>query len=182
MKSVCQSWFGLVVVSLNQRSRELYFQQDVANTEAIQLDNRYEEMLVTQTELAKTSHRAVVLCGPANNGGDGFVVARLLREAGWAVDVHFVGSADRLPPDAKANYLRWTAEDPITHTTRPHGGPLEGKRLATIPANPPDLSSLPPGCPFAPRCSYAEPRCREAAPPIAEISPGHMVRCIRAEA
>ncbi len=67
-------------------------------------------------------------------------------------------------------------------STRAHGGRLEGKRLATIPGNPPDLSSLPPGCPFAPRCSYAEPRCREAAPPIAEISPGHMVRCIRAEA
>lgn len=46
---------SLVVVALNQRSRMLYFQQDVANTEATQLDNRYDEMLVTQTELAKAS-------------------------------------------------------------------------------------------------------------------------------
>jgi peptide/nickel transport system ATP-binding protein len=67
-------------------------------------------------------------------------------------------------------------------STRAHGGRLEGKRLATIPGNPPDLSSLPPGCPFAPRCSYAEPRCREADPPVGEISPGHVVRCIRAVA
>ncbi len=67
-------------------------------------------------------------------------------------------------------------------STRSHGGRLEGKRLATIPGNPPDLSSLPPGCPFAPRCGYAEPRCRETDPPIGEISPGHMVRCIRAMA
>ncbi len=51
--------------------------------------------------------RAVVLCGPGNNGGDGFVVARLLKEAGWEVGVFLYGDPDRLPPDAKVNYARW---------------------------------------------------------------------------
>ena len=60
-------------------------------------------------ELKATSHRAVVLCGPGNNGGDGFVVARLLKEWGWAVEVFLYGDAEKLPPDARVNYERWEA-------------------------------------------------------------------------
>ena len=58
-------------------------------------------------ELAKTSHRAVVLCGPGNNGGDGFVVARLLKEWGWQVEVFLYGDEGKLPADAKVNCERW---------------------------------------------------------------------------
>lgn len=58
-------------------------------------------------KLRATSHRAVVLCGPGNNGGDGFVVARLLKEWGWEVEVFLYGDAEKLPPDARVNYERW---------------------------------------------------------------------------
>jgi hydroxyethylthiazole kinase-like uncharacterized protein yjeF len=58
-------------------------------------------------ELKATSHRAVVLCGPGNNGGDGFVVARLLKEWGWEVEVFLYGDPERMPPDARVNYERW---------------------------------------------------------------------------
>ncbi|MBL9057901.1 MAG: NAD(P)H-hydrate epimerase, partial [Rhodobacteraceae bacterium] len=58
-------------------------------------------------ELARAPGRAVVLCGPGNNGGDGFVVARLLRGWGWEVEVFLYGDAERLPPDARVNYERW---------------------------------------------------------------------------
>jgi hydroxyethylthiazole kinase-like uncharacterized protein yjeF len=58
-------------------------------------------------ELAKTSHKAVVLCGPGNNGGDGFVIARLLKKRGWDVQVFLYGEPDKLPPDARINYDRW---------------------------------------------------------------------------
>ncbi|WP_299285873.1 NAD(P)H-hydrate dehydratase [uncultured Tateyamaria sp.] len=61
-------------------------------------------------ELGEGPHRAIVLCGPGNNGGDGFVVARLLAEAGWSVDVFLYGDADKLPPDARAKYERWCAQ------------------------------------------------------------------------
>ncbi|MDE9450688.1 NAD(P)H-hydrate epimerase [Aliiroseovarius sp. Z3] len=51
--------------------------------------------------------KAVVLCGPGNNGGDGFVVARLLKERGWKVEVFLYGDAEKLPSDARVNYERW---------------------------------------------------------------------------
>jgi hydroxyethylthiazole kinase-like uncharacterized protein yjeF len=60
-------------------------------------------------ELRAGSFRAVVLCGPGNNGGDGFVVARLLKEWGWEVHVFLYGDAAKLPPDARVNYERWVA-------------------------------------------------------------------------
>ncbi|WP_426033531.1 NAD(P)H-hydrate dehydratase [Cypionkella sp. TWP1-2-1b2] len=58
-------------------------------------------------EMALTAQRAVVLCGPGNNGGDGFVVARLLAGRGWAVEVYLYGDAGKRPPDARVNYERW---------------------------------------------------------------------------
>ncbi|ATG43699.1 yjeF, hydroxyethylthiazole kinase-related protein/yjeF [Phaeobacter piscinae] len=68
--------------------------------------------------------RAVVLCGPGNNGGDGFVVARLLKERGWDIEVFLYGAPDKLPPDAKVNYERWLelgrVKD-ITHYGRKDG-------------------------------------------------------------
>lgn len=67
-------------------------------------------------------------------------------------------------------------------STRAHGGRLEGRRLATIPGNPPDLANLPPGCPFAPRCNLADSRCREAEPPEVQFGEAHYARCFKATA
>lgn len=66
-----------------------------------------EAILDWRPELATAPHRAVVLCGPGNNGGDGFVVARLLKQRGWEVEVFLYGDEKMLPPDAAENCRRW---------------------------------------------------------------------------
>jgi peptide/nickel transport system ATP-binding protein len=50
-------------------------------------------------------------------------------------------------------------------------------RLRAIPGRPPDLAALPPGCPFAPRCPYAQDQCRSEEPPSRTAGAGHRFSC-----
>ena len=52
-----------------------------------------------------------------------------------------------------------------------------GSRLYTIEGQPPDLSNLPSGCSFNPRCPYAQDKCIMTKPTLSEVAPNHLRAC-----
>jgi ADP-dependent NAD(P)H-hydrate dehydratase / NAD(P)H-hydrate epimerase len=83
-----------------------------------------EEVGVPSLELMEAAGRAVaeavaglapegpvrVVCGKGNNGGDGFVAARLLREMGFEVEALLLWPGEELRGDAAANFERFGGE------------------------------------------------------------------------
>jgi len=51
-----------------------------------------------------------------------------------------------------------------------------GKPLLAVPGSPPDLSALPPGCSFAPRCSNAQQQCTREQPKVISLN-GERLAC-----
>lgn len=74
--------------------------------------------------LLKAPAAVLIACGPGNNGGDGFVMARLLRDAGYSVHTAFAADPERLPADAAAAHSAWLAAG--------------GETLPDLPPPPPD--------------------------------------------
>jgi oligopeptide/dipeptide ABC transporter ATP-binding protein len=55
---------------------------------------------------------------------------------------------------------------------------VKKSRLEIIPGSVPNLTHIPSGCPFHPRCKYVREVCSTARPELRETSPGHKVACV----
>ena len=91
----------------------------------------------------------------------------------YAGRIQEIGPASEVMGEPKHPYtqlLRRAAPSP--ENERQHGAQFEAK------GDPPDLTLLPPGCPFAPRCPFVQSRCRETLPDLRQVGAAHRVRCV----
>jgi hydroxyethylthiazole kinase-like uncharacterized protein yjeF len=75
---------------------------------AIELMQNAGRTVVDEIVKRWSVRNVTVLCGPGNNGGDGFVIARRLAEWNWPVRVALLGSLERLKGEARFHAQQWT--------------------------------------------------------------------------
>lgn len=125
------------------------------------------------------------------------LVIRLQEQFGMAVMwiTHDLGVVAELAQTINVMYAGYIIErgnvDDIYKRTRhpytmgllgslPRLDEAPGTKLISIPGLPPDLVSLPKGCPFYARCTYRRNECQDAVPPLETAdSVGHTVACWR---
>ena len=121
------------------------------------------------------------------------LLRQLQREVGMAVIfvTHDVGVAGEIADRIAVMYAgRFVETGPVGEIMgNPHHpytrgllastvqGSMRGRRLEAIAGSPPDMSALPPGCSFAPRCPLVQDQCRGAVPAERWLEPAHMIRC-----
>ncbi|CAB5697943.1 ABC transporter ATP-binding protein [Comamonas aquatica] len=117
----------------------------------------------------------------------GLGIIFVTHDIGAAVEVAdriAVMYAGRIVEEGTAEQLIRHPRHPYTMAllqSRSHGAMERGQPLQTIPGAPPDLTAIPPGCAFAPRCRWATDTCLQAVPAAREIAPGHLARCVRTD-
>ncbi|AEJ60549.1 oligopeptide/dipeptide ABC transporter, ATPase subunit [Spirochaeta thermophila DSM 6578] len=99
--------------------------------------------------------------------------------AGMCNRVH-VMYAGRIVEEAPVDRLFVSAAHPYTSAlinSVPRLDKPRGRRLFSIPGQPPNLIDLPECCPFYPRCPKAMDVCKRAYPPEKVLEDGHTVKC-----
>jgi peptide/nickel transport system ATP-binding protein len=117
----------------------------------------------------------------------GLSVIFVTHDIGAAVEVAdriAVMYAGRIVEEGSVHQLIHHPRHPYTQAllrSRAHGAMARGSRLQTIGGSPPDLTRLPPGCAFAPRCTLASDACRGGDIPVVTIAQGHTARCLKTD-
>lgn len=102
--------------------------------------------------------------------GAHYVADRIaIMYAGHLVEI---GPSDEVINDPKHPYTQLLKRA----APKPESG-LEPEKV-DIGGEVPDLTRLPPGCPFEPRCPFAKPVCREKLPDRVRLDDGHFARCV----
>ncbi len=89
--------------------------------------------------------------------------------------------AGRVVESAPATELYARPRHPYTRGLMASVPKLDGdtsRRLVPIEGQPPDLSTLPAGCAFAPRCGHASDRCRVERPVLRDVGERHQIACL----
>lgn len=73
-------------------------------------------------DLMAAPRRVGILCGPGNNGGDGFVMANRFRDYGWDIEVFHYGSIDTMPDDAKSHAITFASTGGVVSPVVPFEG------------------------------------------------------------
>ena len=86
--------------------------------------------------------------------------------------------AGRIVEEGPAEEVLGTPKHPYTQGLLAASPRLERGKLTPIPGSVPQLTALPPGCSFEPRCGFRRSECSVRVPELRAASPEHTARCV----
>jgi len=123
-----------------QIDREAIDKEQIPGEWLMENAGRETARFILEQDLARPGDSVILLCGKGNNGGDGFVVARILAEQGILPRIFLFGSPDELKADAALNWNRLPA--PVLESVVPVEPKTEQRTPAEVYSNALDESAL----------------------------------------
>jgi peptide/nickel transport system ATP-binding protein len=95
------------------------------------------------------------------------------------IAIMYAGSILEIGPSSRVMSEPWHPYTQLLRAAAPDPDSSLGQESRfDARGDPPDLTALTPGCPFAPRCPLARDECQKALPDWRDAAPGHRVRCV----
>jgi ADP-dependent NAD(P)H-hydrate dehydratase / NAD(P)H-hydrate epimerase len=93
-----------VTTAIEMQAIDRYTIDEIGIPGIVLMENAGQGVVDTVMEHFQATRKISILCGTGNNGGDGFVVARLLTNLGRKVNTYVIGDSKRISGDAKINF------------------------------------------------------------------------------